>query len=119
MNLQAGKFATVVGNWVPRHLSWDNPFINTPLPYENILTVSDTTVPSSPAQFLSRRGQPDIKTRWLDVVWGPDYTSGGAVFGSISTWDYAFEFKNASLSPARPPGMQPTLVGQTRPSAAD
>src|SRR5579864_3323318 len=34
-NLQVGKFATVVGNWVPRHLSWDNPFINAPLVYEN------------------------------------------------------------------------------------
>ncbi len=34
-NLQVGKFATVVGNWVERHLSWDNPFINAPLAYEN------------------------------------------------------------------------------------
>ena len=24
-NLQVGKFSTVVGNWVERHLSWDNP----------------------------------------------------------------------------------------------
>src|SRR6266567_1025556 len=23
--LQIGKFATVIGNWVPRHLSWENP----------------------------------------------------------------------------------------------
>src|SRR5204863_1575759 len=23
VNLQVGKFATVVGNWIPRHLSWD------------------------------------------------------------------------------------------------
>src|SRR5277367_4880154 len=30
-SFQAGKFATVVGNWVPRHLSWDNPFIGAPL----------------------------------------------------------------------------------------
>src|SRR2546423_1910297 len=29
--LQAGKFSTFVGNWFPRHLSWDNPFINAPL----------------------------------------------------------------------------------------
>src|SRR5438105_11969711 len=31
--LQLGKFATVMGNWVARHLSWDNPFINAPLVY--------------------------------------------------------------------------------------
>src|SRR3954468_2632526 len=30
-NLQIGQFATVVGNWVPRHLSWENPFVNAPL----------------------------------------------------------------------------------------
>src|SRR6202045_2633633 len=34
--LQVGKFATVVGNWVPRHLSWENPFVDAPLVYENV-----------------------------------------------------------------------------------
>src|SRR2546428_6867573 len=42
INFQIGKFATVIGNWVPRHASWQNPFINAPLPYENITPVSDT-----------------------------------------------------------------------------
>ena len=40
-SLQIGKFATVVGNWTPRHLSWDNPFINAPLPYENLTAIWD------------------------------------------------------------------------------
>ncbi|PYI88011.1 MAG: hypothetical protein DMF03_12070, partial [Verrucomicrobia bacterium] len=31
--LQIGKFATVVGNFVPRHLSWENAFIDAPLVY--------------------------------------------------------------------------------------
>ncbi|MGB8166321.1 MAG: hypothetical protein WCF18_02450, partial [Chthoniobacteraceae bacterium] len=31
MTLEVGKFATVVGNWVQRHLSWENPLINAPL----------------------------------------------------------------------------------------
>ena len=44
--LQVGKFATVVGNWVPRHLSWENPFINAPLVYENVTAVSDKVAPS-------------------------------------------------------------------------
>ena len=34
--LQIGKFATVIGNWVLRHLSWENPFIDAPLVYENV-----------------------------------------------------------------------------------
>src|ERR1051326_5533257 len=28
LSLQVGQFATVVGRWVERHLSWSNPFIN-------------------------------------------------------------------------------------------
>jgi hypothetical protein len=117
LNVQVGKFATVVGNWVPRHLSWDNPFINAPLPYENILTVSDTSVPASPAQFLSRRGQPDIKTEWLTVVWGPDYGSGASIFGSIGHWDYAAEVKNSSLS-SRSTSWDGTDVGWGNPTVS-
>ena len=44
-NLQAGQFSTVIGNWVPRHLSWENPFINAPLPYENIVAIEDKSAP--------------------------------------------------------------------------
>jgi len=117
LNLQVGKFATVVGNWVPRHLSWDNPFINTPLPYENILTVSDTSIPASPADFLSRRGQGDIKEKWLDIVWGPDYASGASVFGSLGPWDYAAEVKNASLS-SRSTSWDATDVGWDNPTVS-
>src|SRR5437899_11424687 len=50
--LQVGKFATVVGNFVPRHLSWDNPFINAPLVYENITAISDRSAPASPRGFI-------------------------------------------------------------------
>src|SRR6058998_3461959 len=39
LTVQIGKFATVVGNWVPRHLSWENPFINAPLIYENVTPI--------------------------------------------------------------------------------
>ena len=41
LSLQIGQFATVVGRWVERHLSWGNPFINAPLPYENITAIED------------------------------------------------------------------------------
>jgi len=117
LNFQVGKFATIVGNWIPRHLSWDNPFINAPLPYENILTVSDTVVPASPAQFLARRSQPDIKTAWLTVVWGPDYGSGASVFGSIDRWYYGAEIKNSSLS-SRSTSWDGTDVGWGNPTAS-
>src|SRR5947199_6209221 len=51
---QIGKFATVVGNWVPRHLSWENPFINAPLVYENVTAISDKAAPASPLDFVRR-----------------------------------------------------------------
>src|SRR3984893_17025943 len=50
--LQAGKFATVIGNWIPRHLSWDNPFINAPLIYENFTPIQDKSAPASPLYFI-------------------------------------------------------------------
>jgi hypothetical protein len=30
-NVQIGKFSPVIGNWMARHLSWDNPFVSAPL----------------------------------------------------------------------------------------
>jgi len=105
LNLQAGKFATVVGNWVHRHDSWNNPFVTAPLAYENMTIVTDAFAPGSPAAFLARknvREAPSQKGRWLPVLWGPAYTTGASIFGSLERFDYAFEFKNASIS-SRPP----------------
>lgn len=98
VNLQVGKFATVYGNWVRRHDSWHNPFINPPLAYENFTTITDQAVPGTTAAFLGRRDREDQKAIWLPVIWGPSYASGASVFGTVERFDYAFEFKNASLS---------------------
>ncbi|OFW22066.1 MAG: hypothetical protein A3H97_08510 [Acidobacteria bacterium RIFCSPLOWO2_02_FULL_65_29] len=51
LNLQVGKSATVVGNWVARHTSWDNPFINAPLPYENVTIIWDRWRPRTRSPF--------------------------------------------------------------------
>ncbi|HSH95502.1 MAG TPA: hypothetical protein VK968_15270, partial [Roseimicrobium sp.] len=98
VNVQVGKFATVVGNWVQRHDSWNNPFITAPVPYENVMTMSDGAAPAAPGGFVGRRNLTDLKGRWLPIVWGPAYTSGASVFGKIERFNYAFEFKNASIS---------------------
>lgn len=98
VNLQMGKFATVVGNWVPRHHSWDNPFINAPLPYEHITSISDQTIVPGPTPFLNRQNIPDKKRIWNSVVWGPSYASGASLFGTVEKFDYAAEVKNSSLS---------------------
>lgn len=98
VNVQVGKFATVFGEWVNRHDSWSNPFITAPVAYENVLTITDQTVPATPAGFLARKNVADLKAAWLPVLWGPAYTSGAAVFGRVGQVDYALDFKNASIS---------------------
>ena len=109
-NLQLGKFATIVGNWVPRHHAWDNPFITAPLPYENLTGVWDTVAANSANTLLvwahvkpSPYGGDEYsdKSRRIPVIWGPGYASGAAVTGVIDRVDYAVEIKNAALS-ARP-----------------
>ena len=94
-NLQAGQFSTVVGNWVPRHLSWENPFINAPLPYENVTAIEDKSAPYY--GYLSV-GRPQDKYEYNPVIWGPSYATGISVAGRIGRFDYAAEVKNASLS---------------------
>lgn len=111
--LQAGKFATVVGDWVPRHLSWENPFVNAPLVYENVTSISDKAAPASVLDFLGKfRGE---KYESIPVIWGPDYASGISLSGKLGKFDYAAEMKNSSLS-ARPESWNVTEVGFDHPS---
>jgi hypothetical protein len=107
LNLQIGQFATVVGNWVPRHGSWDNPFVTAPLPYEHVLGIWDEQAGDSAATILEwAHIQPRVsaameyadKNQAMPVIWGPGYTSGAALTGATEQFDYAVEFKNASLS---------------------
>lgn len=112
-NLQVGKFATVVGNWVERHHSWENPFITAPLPYENTTAISDTEAPYSPADFLGPAYDP--KYDYSPVIWGPSYATGASVAGQIGKFEYAAEMKNASLS-SRPESWDATEIGFDHPT---
>jgi len=112
-NLQAGKFATVVGNWVPRHLSWENPFINAPLVYDNITPISDKIAPASPLDFVHRFD--NGKYEFNPVIWGPSYASGISISGRLGRFDYAAEMKNASLS-SRPESWNVTETGFDHPT---
>jgi len=112
--LQIGKFATVVGKFVPRHLSWENPFINAPLVYENVTPISDKAAPASPQAFI-RGFEPGSKYEFNPVIWGPSYTSGISVSGRLGQFDYAAEIKNSSLS-SRPESWSVTETGFKHPS---
>jgi hypothetical protein len=98
LNLQFGKFATVVGSWVQRHDSWQNPLITAPMPYDTMTVITDDNPAATPADFLARRGMPDQKSEWRPVIWGPVYATGWGEVGTLGKFDYAFDLKNAALS---------------------
>jgi hypothetical protein len=112
LTIQLGKFATVVGNFVPRHLSWENPFVTTPLVYDNVTALEDRTgriaVPFEKALQLE-------KYELIPVIWGPNYTTGASVSGHIGEFDYAAEIKNRSLS-SRPETWDVVEVGFENPT---
>jgi len=113
-NLQVGQFSTVVGNWVARHLSWENPFINAPLPYENVTAIEDKRAPYAPYLDI---GTPQGKYEYNPVIWGPSYASGVSVAGRIGPFDYAAEVKNASLS-SRPESWSITRMDFDNPTVS-
>jgi len=112
--VQIGKFATVAGNWVPRHLSWDNPFINGPLVYENVTAIQDKYAAFSPFGFLYSPYYYG-KYAFNPVIWGPSYASGISVSGQLGKFDYVVEMKNASLS-SRPESWYVTENGFENPT---
>jgi len=107
--IQAGKFATAVGNWARRHDSWDNPFIDAPLPYDGLFGIWDIRAPDSvetlffwghvPFDGVRKFGDgyPDKRFR-LPIIWGPNYASGLSLLGDLGKLQYAIEVKNAALS---------------------
>jgi hypothetical protein len=124
LNIEAGKFATVVGNWTLRHGSWDNPFITAPLPYENLTGIWDTDAARSAAELMFWSGmlpKPVVGGYLLDeyrnipIIWGPSYASGASVFGQVGNFEYAFEVKNTSLS-SRPETWAPTATQWDNPT---
>ena len=95
-NLQLGKFSTVIGGWVERHLSWDNPLINAPVPYEAPTLVSDLEVPLTAQSFRAVPGRD--KYEFLPIIWGPVYAVGASVAGKIGLFEYAAEIKSVGVS---------------------
>lgn len=126
--IQAGKFATVVGNWAGRHVSWGNPFITAPVPYESLTGIWDTEAIRSSNVLLQwshvRRGLPPSvaaieKSLRVPIVWGPAYSTGVAAVAETGRFRYALEAKAGSLSSrpeawhhAREQRSHPTVSGR-------
>lgn len=113
LSVQVGKFAAVTGNWNPRHLSWDNPFITAPLIYENVTIFEDEKAVS--IDYIRGGELRDEKYEYLPVIWGPSYASGASVAGRFGQFEYAAEIKNASLS-SRPESWDLTQIGFEHPT---
>jgi hypothetical protein len=113
LNFQIGKFATAVGNWKERHLSWENPFITAPLAYENVTAIHDAEAPRTVQEFL--HGSAGEKYESNPVIWGPSYATGASVAGRIGKFEYAAEVKNASLS-SRPESWDAAQIGFDNPT---
>jgi hypothetical protein len=114
-DLQVGKFATVVGNFVQRHLSWENPFVTAPLLYENLTAVSDTRVPANRRDFAS--GFVFDEDENIPLIWGPSYATGASVAGKIGEFSYALEAKNSALA-SRPKSWDATAIGFENPTVS-
>ncbi len=122
VNVQIGQFATVVGNWVARHDSWQNPFINAPLPYENLTGIWDSWAPEDTDELLEwghvgKYDNGDYSDKYLrnPIIWGPSYATGIAVSGSCGQFDYAGEMKNTALA-SRPESWSITQTGFENPT---
>jgi|KBSMisStaDraftv2_1062788.scaffolds.fasta_scaffold15966_3 hypothetical protein len=122
LSVQAGQFATVIGNWVPRHDSWQDAFITAPFPYENLTGVWDVYTPGN-ARTLLEWGHVDgydggdysDKILRLPIVWGPSYASGFAISGTAGRFDFAAEVTNTALA-ARPESWRVTQTGFENPT---
>jgi len=111
LNVQVGKFATVVGSWVARHGSWENPFVTAPLPYEHLTGIWDSAAAKTSSVLLAWshvNGPSTAAEEYADkrlrspIIWGPAYATGVALFAEAGNVSAAVEIKNSapSISPA-------------------
>ncbi len=96
LSVQIGKFAPVIGNWMSRHLSWDNPFITAPIPYDYVTAASDVEVQSNRAAFIASQSEGSYE--YNPIIWNAAYGTGVSISGRIGKFEYAAEAKNSAPS---------------------
>ena len=100
LQVQAGQFVPIMGNFLNRQDNWDTGLISYPMLYEQVTSVSDQTVPVNSAAFAARRNVSDFpnKVNWLPAYWAQLYTRGVTVFGNKDDWDYSLNYTNRAPS---------------------
>lgn len=96
--VQGGKFATPLGNFVPRHDSMKNPLVRAPMPYDHVTVIDDYAAPAANQKLVDWRDLPDRKTQWLTMLWGPVYHTGVMALGSAGRFDLRAAVTNAAPS---------------------
>jgi hypothetical protein len=92
-NLQLGKFAAPVGNFIPRGSPRKNPLTTFPLMYDQVTTFmkkSDTA-----AAILGRRDRAAVKD-WRVPIYRELYGVGGMVFGTWNNLTVSFAIMNTA-----------------------
>lgn len=112
-SVQAGKFGTVIGNWMQRHVSWDNPFVSVPLPYEQITGISDSELAGT-VQDLAHVPADEVYDH-VPLIWGPAYATGIMAAGRVGMLESAVEIKNSAVS-SRPATWDSATSGFETPS---
>jgi hypothetical protein len=107
LQIQIGKFGAVVGNWIRRHGSWDDPFISAPMAYTQLTGVWDVAPAVNADELLEwahltrdADGADEYSDKGLElpIIWGPSYAHGISISGEIGKIEYAVEMKSGSLS---------------------
>lgn len=93
LNLQGGKFAPPLGNFIPRHQPRQNPLITFPLPYDHVTTFMQPA--DTAAVVLNRRVRPDVKD-WRVPIYREVYGSGGQLDGQLGPLTWAVAVTNSA-----------------------
>ncbi|HLY08293.1 MAG TPA: hypothetical protein VKW04_03200, partial [Planctomycetota bacterium] len=95
VNLELGKFAAPLGNFIPRSSARKNPLTTDPLVYDQVTTFMKKS--DTPATVLGRRDKPAVKD-WRVPIYRELYGVGGMAFG---TWkDLTVSLAVMNIAPA-------------------
>jgi hypothetical protein len=95
LNLELGKFAAPLGNFISRSSARKNPLTTDPLVYDQVTTFMKKT--DTAAAILGRRDKPAVKD-WRVPIYRELYGVGGMVFGTYKDLTVSFAVMNIAPS---------------------
>ena len=93
LNLELGRFAAPLGNFIPRSAPRKDPFTTFPQIYDQVTTFMKKT--DTAANILGRRDLRAVKD-WRVPIYRELYGLGGMLFGTWNKLSYAFAVTNSA-----------------------